>query len=135
MRKIIPTILVIFAMVALVLSFTRLESKPSEGSADEIVEAEFPEEISLMLETSCYDCHISESSNLKAKGKLNFSKWEELSNAKKVGKLESIAEELKEGKMPPSRYLDKKPEAALSKEQAEAILKWTEEETKKIMGE
>ena len=135
MKKFMPTLLVIFAMIALVLSFTTLGNKPSAKSSSGMVPTEFPEEISLVLQTSCYDCHISESSNIKAKGKLNFSKWEELSEAKKVGKLESIAEEVKEGKMPPSRYLDNNPKAALSKEQVEAILKWTEEETNKIMGE
>jgi hypothetical protein len=87
-----------------------------------------------MLETSCYDCHISESSNLKAKGKLNFSKWEEMSDAKKVGKMEDIAKEVSEGKMPPSKYLDKNPSATLSKEQVETIVKWTTDETNKLMG-
>jgi hypothetical protein len=135
MKKVIPIILVGFALLALILSFSRLESKPAQNEPQEKQEMMFPEEISQMLQNSCNDCHISESSNLKAKGKLNFSKWDDMSDSKKVGKLESIAEEVRDDKMPPSRYLDKNPGAALTKEQKEAIIKWTSDEINKLMGE
>ena len=34
----------------------------------------WPEEVMTLLERSCFDCHTAESGNVKAKGKLNFSK-------------------------------------------------------------
>jgi hypothetical protein len=135
MKKLLPSFLISFAAFALIISFIQLESKPVESQPQEKPDMGFPEDISAMLQTSCYDCHISESSNLKAKSKLNFTKWANMSDAKKVGKLESIAEEVKDGKMPPSRYLDKNPAAALDKEQKDAIIKWANEETDKLMGE
>ena len=135
MKKIIPVLLAGVALVALILSFSRLESRASQNASQEMTQTAFPEEIGEILQTSCYDCHISESSNVKAKGKLNFSKWDDYSDAKKVGKLESIAEVVKEGDMPPSRYVDKNPAAAMSAEQKEAVVKWTSDEINKLMGE
>jgi hypothetical protein len=134
MKKFVPVILVSFALFALIFSFSKLESKPALKSPQEIPQLDFPEDISAMLQTSCYDCHIASASNFKAKTRLNFSKWTEWSDAKKVGKLENIIEEVNEGKMPPKKYLDKNPAAALDKDQKEAMVKWATEESNKLMG-
>ena len=135
MKKIIPTILISIAVVALIMSFSRLESKPAGDDPQDMAKTGIPEEVTAILENSCYDCHTSEGSNLKARLKLNFSDWNDLSDAKKVGKLDDIAKEVSESKMPPSRYLDKNPSATLSKEQVETIVKWTDGESNKLMGD
>ncbi|MFO7615245.1 MAG: heme-binding domain-containing protein, partial [Bacteroidales bacterium] len=95
----------------------------------------FPQDVAKLLEHSCYDCHINSSKNAKAKTKLNFSKWNDLSNARKIARLDDICKTLNEGEMPPSRYLSKNPDRALDKAQKELLCKWTEEEIDKIMGE
>jgi hypothetical protein len=134
MKKLAPVILVVFALFALIFSFSKLESKPTENTSQEIPQSNIPDDVDQMLQTSCYDCHIASASNLKAKTKLNFSKWEDYSDAKKVGKLENIIDEVTEGKMPPKRYLEKNPAAELDKEQIDAIVKWATDESNKLMG-
>ena len=88
-----------------------------------------------MLENSCYDCHINSARNVKAKSKLNFSKWNDLSDARKIARLDEICKTLKESEMPPSRYISKNPDRALDKAQKELLCEWTEGEINKIMGE
>jgi mono/diheme cytochrome c family protein len=98
-------------------------------------DAGMPEDVQQVFSNSCYDCHSAGSSNVKGKSKLNFSSWNELSAAKKVGKLESISEVVKSGDMPPARYLEKNPDKALSQESKDLLSKWIQEESKKLLGE
>jgi hypothetical protein len=97
--------------------------------------AMFPDDVAKIMETSCYDCHTDASSNTKAKLRLNFSKWSELSAAKKVGKMEAINDEIKKGGMPPAKYVEKYPDRALSADQKSLVDKWVADESKKLMGE
>jgi mono/diheme cytochrome c family protein len=133
MKKTILSAIAIIAAALAVTSFTipsgQVNNLPQDATAQV-----FPEDISKIFEVSCNDCHTDAASNAKAKMKLNFSKWADLSNAKKVSKLESINDEVKKGDMPPSKYVSKYPDNALGQEQKELIGKWVEEETTKLMG-
>ena len=91
--------------------------------------------IQKILENSCYDCHSDAASNAKAKVKLNLTKWSELSDAKKIGKMETINDEVKGAKMPPEKYVSNNPGKALTAEQKELINKWVTEESAKLMGQ
>lgn len=127
-----------FTVVLALLAFTYPSGGKSPASANpphDIPDLGFPEDVAKILETSCYDCHINEASNSKAKMKLNFSKWNELSDSRKVARLDGICKEIQKGDMPPSKYVSKNPAAAMSAEQKETVCNWTGEETKKLMGE
>jgi hypothetical protein len=94
----------------------------------------FPENVQKIFETSCYDCHSDLGSNAKAKMKVNFSNWSELSDSKKIAKMENINEEISKGDMPPAKYQSNYPDRVPGKEQKEIISKWVTEETAKLMG-
>jgi hypothetical protein len=133
MKKLILSgIAMSFAVLALMAfnypSFNKFnpQDKPASG---------FPENVEKILQTSCFDCHSEASSNSKAKLKMNLSKWNELSDSKKVGKMEKINEVIKAGDMPPGKYLEKYPDHALTPEQKSIIDTWITEESKKLMGE
>ena len=98
-------------------------------------ELDFPEEVMAILERSCFDCHTAESSSTKAKAKLNFSKWNKLKDSKKVGKLDKICEEIKEGKMPTKKYLSHYPETKLSEKETALICVWVDAEVNKLLGD
>lgn len=133
MKRIIPATIIGLLITLAIVAF-QLPEKNSVTSSPQDQTAMFPEHVSTILQTSCFDCHSDESGNFKAKSKLNLSKWNDLSNAKKVGKMENIAEVVKKGDMPPKKYLEKNPAATLSTEQVDAVTKWTTEETNKLMG-
>lgn len=129
MFKIIGFFSAALILVAFALPFNINPNPPQEKLAD------FPEDVQKILETSCYDCHSAAASNVKAKSKLNFSKWADYSDSKKVGKLESINETITEGDMPPRKYLEKYPDNGMDQEQKDIIGKWVVETSSKLMGE
>lgn len=133
MKRIIPFMTVGLFAFAAILAFRAPEKKVVPYHPQD-EKAMFPENISTIFETSCYDCHSEASNNFKAKSKLNLTKWNDLSDAKKVGKMENISEVVKKGDMPPKKYLEKNPAATLDKEKVNAVTGWATEETNKLMG-
>ena len=47
-------------------------------SPEQPTEAVFPDEITSILKTSCYDCHFTGANSDKALKALNFDTWDEL---------------------------------------------------------
>ncbi|MFH0757587.1 MAG: heme-binding domain-containing protein [Bacteroidota bacterium] len=92
-----------------------------------------PEDVQGVLKNSCYDCHSNEASNKKAQFVLNFNKWEEFKASKKISRLEDICALVEEGKMPPEKYVNNKPDRALSDSQKALICDWTKKESATLM--
>ncbi len=102
-------------------------------SPDAPPESIFPDEITNILKTSCYDCHFTGASSEKALKAVNFAQWEEYRLTKQIGLLGDIGKMVEEKKMPPGKYLENKPEAALSEEQIKQLADWTKQESDKLM--
>ena len=95
---------------------------------------EIPADVKEILKTSCYDCHSQESSNKKAKDALNFDKWDDYKDSKKISKLDAICEVISKDEMPPEKHLEKYPEKVLSDDQKVTVCSWTDKEADKLMG-
>ncbi len=134
MNKSITSVFLLLLAALAFMAFAAPTGKDINPPQDKTA-ALFPEDIQKIMETSCYDCHTAASTGEKAKMKLNFSKWSEMTSAKKVGKLEGITEVITSGDMPPAKYLAKFPDKALTTEQKEQVTKWIAEESSKLMGE
>ncbi|MDR3006398.1 MAG: heme-binding domain-containing protein [Sphingobacterium sp.] len=97
-----------------------------------------PEEVSFILERSCYNCHsntqqlsffdkiapiswIVNKDIKRAREVMNFSEWDKLSEAEKKGKFYAIFNMVKAGKMPLPSYILTHPESKLSKIEIETI--------------
>lgn len=106
-----------------------------------IKETEPSESVQIALKNACYDCHSNYTeypwyssitpvnywmSNHIFQGKvgLNFSDWENYSVAKRMFKMEEIAEYMEKRWMPLNSYTYGHPEAALSDDQIEALINW-----------
>jgi len=100
-----------------------------------------PTEVSVILKTSCYDCHSNnteypwydkvqpvawflESHIEEGKSELNFSEWKNYSNRRKKSKLKSIGSQIRKDKMPLSSYTFIHGDAKLSESKKELIIKW-----------
>jgi len=137
MKKLILSSIVLIAAALAVMAFTYPTVRLSANNVNppqEKVTPVFPENVQKIFETSCFDCHSDAASNAKAKMKLNFSKWSELSDAKKVGKMEAINEVVSKGDMPPAKYISNNPDRAIGQEQKDIIDKWATDESAKLMG-
>jgi len=95
--------------------------------------SEFPEEVGEILKSSCYGCHTTDSKSDKPKAALDFQIWEEYKLTKKISLLTNINEVVKEGNMPPGKYLEKNPDRALTEDQVKLIQDWTKKETEDLM--
>jgi hypothetical protein len=123
------------AAIGLLIAYVSLTSP--EGSAGSVTgeETVFPENITQVFQLSCYDCHTTASKNLKARTKLSFDTWNELTDVKKVSKMDEICTEITKGSMPTEKYLSSYPDRKLTKDQIDMICKWVDEESKLLMGE
>ena len=102
-------------------------------SPDALSESAFPDEISSILKTSCYDCHTTANGSEKSLKAVDFAQWDQYRLTKQVGLLGDIAKVIEEGKMPPGKYLEKKPDAKLSEAQQKLLSDWTKQEADKLM--
>jgi len=110
----------------LFLSFQSFSPEtPSEGV--------FPDEISSILKNSCYDCHSTANGSEKALKAVDFEQWDQYRLTKQIGLLGDIGKVVEEGKMPPGKYLEKKPDRKLSESQIKLLADWTKQEADKLM--
>jgi hypothetical protein len=97
--------------------------------------SQIPEEVSTVLESSCYNCHATGTRSEDALKALNFTDWEDYRTSKKVALLGDICQILEKGKMPPEKYLDRNPDKKLSDAQKKLICDWTKEVSDNLLGE
>lgn len=103
-----------------------------------------PKNVQSILTNSCYDCHSNsthypfysyiqplsyylEKHIKKGKEELNFNEWSSYSRRKQVNKLNSIANQIQQKKMPLTSYTYLHPEAKLSEKQIEEMVRWAEQ--------
>ncbi len=100
-----------------------------------------PENLSTLLQESCYDCHSNntgypwynkiqpvawflENHIADGKDELNFNEWDALSNRRKKSKLKSIISQIKDDKMPLSPYVIIHKGAVFSETEKQEIIQW-----------
>lgn len=132
MRKLFLSGVILFFAVMALMSF---RVQPFSGDPQEKTSAFAPEDVQKIIENSCFDCHSDLSTNPKSLDKLNFTKWDTYTDVKKVAKLSDMSDELSKNEMPPAKYLEKFPDKALTPDQKKAIVDWTDQASKKLMGE
>jgi len=119
-------LVLLLAIGILFISFQSFNPEPpSEGI--------FPDEISAILKSSCYDCHTAANGSEKPLKALDFEQWDQYRLTKQIGLLGDIGKMVEEGKMPPGKYLEKKPDRKLSEAQKKLLADWTKEEADKLM--
>ena len=119
-------IIIFLATGVLFLFFQSFRPEPPSASV-------FPDEITTILKTSCYDCHYTGASSEKALKALNFADWEDYRLTKQISLLGDIGEVVEEKKMPPGKYLENKPGAKLSDARIKQLADWTSQEAEKLM--
>ncbi len=129
MKKVILTPFLAFTLLIFLASFSYQNQSTSINNETKIISLggdQFPEDVAKILKVHCMDCHVTASKNDKAKKKLNFDNWDELNMLKKTGKLNDIIETVKDGEMPPEKYINHYPDKKLSDEQVNTLVNWAE---------
>lgn len=87
-----------------------------------------PADVNAVLTNSCARCH---GDNGRARPALDLSKWEAYTAEMKAAKAKEIVATIDNGSMPPKGYLTANPGAAVLKDQADLLRKWSESLTVK----
>ena len=149
--KIFKIILGIVLFAFIVIQFLPSESNQSDlvPITDFILVNTVPESITQKLKTSCYDCHsnntqypwynkikpiawLLEDHIKEGKAELNFSTWDKLSNRRKVSKLKSIINQIKDNEMPLFSYTIIHRDAIYSDEEKLVIIEYMTELNQKL---
>ena len=152
MLKLLKILIIILVVSLIVVQFVpnKMPENSAAGKDDLISSGVLPETVSSILRTSCYDCHSNQTSYpwyskvapaswllasdvRDGRDDLNFSEWGSYSKRHQIGNLRKMKEEIASGEMPLKAYLLIHRHAKLSTEQKNALVKWTEDMTKKIL--
>lgn len=142
-KKILKRVFQILLVVFIIIQFFRPQKNQAEGiSPNDITKLyAVPQDVQLILKTSCYDCHSNNTiypwySNVQpfawwlkkhiddGKKHLNFSEFASYPIRRQYKKMEETNEEVKEGKMPLNSYLWVHKDAILNDQQKLAIANW-----------
>jgi len=82
-----------------------------------------PEAVFQSIKPACMPCH-SDAGRDKPKSAVNFSVWDQYKPVEKKLLAASIIGEVKKGSMPPKRFVESHPDAALSESQINQIVQW-----------
>ena len=119
------------------------------GRNDISHEVQLPDSVLKILKKSCFDCHSNRTAYPwyaeinpvswwlnhhvnEGKQELNFSEFVTYEDSTKLKKLEEIAEEVKEHKMPLDSYLLIHKDAKLTSQQISTLISWTEGARKEL---
>lgn len=132
MKKILIFVLTL-ALGFVFVNFSIKDKKaPQEEVKVETATYHVPDDVQQILDNSCVGCHNSDSKNIKGKGKLKFDELADMKLYKQVGKLADIAEAVKEGDMPPSKFLKNYPDREPTAEEREKLANWATEMAKQL---
>lgn len=136
--KIIALILLV-GFVGIQFVPTDLNQSDTVPITDFLVVNNTPENISTLLQESCYDCHSNntqypwynrvqpvawflENHIKEGKEELNFNEWDTYSNRRKNSKLKSIISQVEDDEMPLASYTLIHKDAKLSKSEKTLII-------------
>ncbi|WPO78181.1 heme-binding domain-containing protein [Flavobacterium sp. KACC 22761] len=136
-------VVILIAVILVAIQFYRPDKNISENSSHNSIEKQYtvPENVRLLLKTSCYDCHSNNTyypwySNIQpvawwlnkhiveGKRELNFDEFNSYSPEKKKKKLVETIDEIEKNGMPLRSYTFIHKDAVLTQEQQKEIIDW-----------
>jgi len=118
-----------FAVSAFKSASTLLQDKKASKANIEI-----PEDVNKIFEKSCIGCHNVDAKSEDAKDALLIDELPFLKKHKIVGKLDGIASTVQDGDMPPSKFLKKYPEKALTADESKKLTEWALQAAEDLMN-
>jgi len=87
-----------------------------------------------IIENKCMGCHNPEARNKKGKEKLQWANVPKLDKEDQEDLIAELLEVLEDGKMPPERTVERKPEMKLTDKETKTLVAWVEKEDKRLRG-
>ncbi len=128
----------ISAVIFLCLVSVAFVMKPVTPEASVLQDQEgitFPEDVKAIIDAKCMGCHKPDSRNTKAKEKLQWASVAKMNKEEQDHFIDEMFEVLEDGKMPPKKALERRPQMKLTDEETKTLLAWVEAEEKRLKGE
>ena len=94
----------------------------------------FPENVKAIIDAKCMGCHKPGARNEKARKKLQWEKVSKMNNEEQEHLVKELFEVLEDGKMPPKRAVERRPQMKLTDDETKTLLAWVEKEEKRLKG-
>lgn len=120
--------------VAVMVLFVRAmgtEKHAVQGAAKAAVE--IPADVKAVIDNKCYMCHSAQGRSPEAKADLLWDSIPDYPKAKLIGKLDKIIEVLNDGTMPPAKFLEMQPKAAITADESKLLKAWAEKTADDLM--
>ena len=150
--KWIKRLLVLIVVLLVVIQFVPVKTPSNNiNTSNDLVSVEkLDGDVSVILKTSCYDCHSNQTpypwyshvapvswlvaNDVKeGRAKLNFSDWKLNNKRRKIRQLEDIKEQVQQGEMPMGIYTVIHKKAKLTESQKQLLVKWTDGMANKVL--
>ena len=150
--KWIKRLLVLIVVLLVVIQFVPVKAPSNNiNTSNDLVSVEkLDGDVSVILKSSCYDCHSSQThypwyshmapvswlvaNDVKeGRAKLNFSDWKLNNKRRKIRQLEDIKEQVQQGEMPMGIYTVIHKKAKLTESQKQLLVKWTDDMSNKVL--
>ena len=150
--KWIKRLLILIVVLLVVIQFVPVKAPSNNiNTSNDLVSVEkLDGDVSVILKSSCYDCHSSQThypwysymapvswlvaNDVKeGRAKLNFSDWGLNNKRRKIRQLEDIKEQVQQGEMPMGIYTVIHKKAKLTESQKQLLLKWTDGMANKVL--
>lgn len=113
------------ASVVILALFISALKPANQGSVKPVEGNPIPEKLNAVFQNSCKPCHF-QGGKFKSTFHLNFSRWDNYSQDKQAQKAKKICSVLMSEDMPPAEARKFRPEIIPTKEQVDAVCKWSE---------
>ena len=129
MRIITTLIVMLFLGFSASLAYAqRPEPAPTKVLlADSTQVLAYPLNVMAVIDSKCLGCHNPKARNEKGRNALQWATLQTQEGDTLVSKLSKIAEILDEGKMPPSRMVERFPNMKLTEEESNTLKAWVKE--------
>jgi len=153
MKKALKYLAIGFLVVLVIIQFVpaHLPANNSDLTNDMVLTENIPDDVKLILEKACYDCHSNQTvypwysriapvswlvakDTREGRDELNFSEWADLKKRKKIKYLNGMAEEVEEKKMPMKIYTVIHKDAILTDVEISTLISWTKSQSEKIIA-
>ena len=134
MKNLIKTSVTLFIVLVISSAFVPKGIGPRAPENQANAGIEIAGKVKEIIETKCMNCHKPDARNEKAREKLQWMKVPEMDQEEQEHLIAELFETLEEGKMPPKRTVERRPEMKLTDEETKILMAWVEKEDKRLRG-
>lgn len=132
MKKLIGPMAALLVLALVSMAFVMKPVAESAPVLQDQAGITFPENVKAIIDAKCMGCHKPDARNEKAREKLQWEKVAKMNKEEQEHLIDELFEVLEDGKMPPAKAVERRPEMKLTDEETKTLIAWVEAEEKRL---